>query len=335
MPSQAAQGAPPNTPSPAADEELPQVRAEILRDQILATPDLTRLDPQALLTLLAAALLAESEDGYTRDAALGILRRARKISPEDLADAVQTLTSQLAGAMTTFWSAFIRDTWQSQDPPPQFVDPGVVARRKDLEEQEQEQNRKLALQYIENAQAAVQALGIDDKEFPQEQSPLKKTGLKLDMGKMIHGLIYKPVPAPSAPDPNAPPGWLTPPLLDRQSEAVTVFDGDIMDIVAARKLSGDAAWKKLEDRGYDRQRIVRTIYEVRKSAQDQLSQSEQVLTFIRADYHDHIEPVVKGAVLLGHAISVVNTFYGPLSMPPGAVVVNRRPSSPTPRARST
>ena len=41
--------------------------------------------------------------------------------------------------MTAFWSEFIKETWQGPGAPPNFVDPGVVAKRKDAEEQEQEQ----------------------------------------------------------------------------------------------------------------------------------------------------------------------------------------------------
>ncbi len=333
MPSQLKQSTRPNAVGAVTEQKLPQVKAEVLRDQILATPGLSSLDAQATLTILAAALLAESEDGYTRDSALGILQRARKVSTENLAAAVQKLTEQMAGAMTAFWSAFIHETWQSQDPPPQYVDPGIVAQRKELEEQEQEQNRKLAMQYVNNAQVAIAALSIDDKEFPQVQEPPKKSGLKLDVGKAIHNLIYKPVPAKAGPDPNAPPGWLTPPLLDRQAEDVTVFDNDIMDIVASRKLSGEQAWKKLEDRGYDRQRILRAIYNVRRTAQDQIAQCDQILSFIHEDYQTHIEPVVKAAVLLGHAISVVNSFYAPLPLSPDAEDVRTRPGPPAPRAK--
>lgn len=312
MPTPATPGTPPNMAGAAAEQKLPQSKAEDLRDQMLATPGLSSLDAEALLTVLAAALLAESEDRYSRGSALGILQRARKISPENLAAAVQKLTEQLAGAMTEFWSRFIQETWQGQDPPPQYVDPGIVARRKELEEQEQERNRELAAQYVDNTKVAAAALGIEEKELLPEQVPPKKPGLQLDVGKMIHGLIYRPVPTKSGTAPDAAPGWLTPPLLDRQSEAVTVFDNDIMDVVGSRRLSGEQAWKKLEDRGYDRTRIVLTISNVRKAAQDQIAQCDQILSFIRTDYQTHIEPVVKAAVLIGHAISVVNSFYGAL-----------------------
>lgn len=326
--------APPGAPGAAADIKLPAVKAETLRDQILATSGLSGLDADATLTIFAAALLAESDDNYSRDSALGILQRARKISPEDLSAAVQKLTGQLAGAMTAFWTSFIQETWQGQDAPPQYVDPGVVAKRKEAEEQEQDRNRKLALQYLDQAQAAVTALGIDEKEFPQTPLPPKKPILNINLGQVIHKLIYKPVSTTTAPGPNAPPGWLTPPVLDRQAEDVMVFDNDIMDIVASRKLTGDQAWKKLDDRGYDRQRVIRSIYNVRKIAQEQIAQSEQILSFIRSDYANHIEPVVKAAVLLGHAVSVVNSFYAPLPLPPDGDDLKVRPAPSTRRAGS-
>jgi hypothetical protein len=323
MPSQATQSARPNGTGAAAEPKLPQSKPEDLRDQMMATPGLSGLDGEAMLTVFAAALLAESEDRYSREAALGILQRARKISPEILAAAVSKLTEQLAAAMTEFWSRFIQETWQSQDPPPQYVDPGVVAKRKELEEQEQERNRQLAAQYVDNTKVAAAALGIEEKEPPKDQVPPKRPRLKLDVGQLIHGLIYKPVPTKSGPASNASPGWLTPPLLDRQAEDVTVFDNDIMDVVGSRKLSGEQAWKKLEDRGYARPRIIQTIDIVRKTAQDQIAQCDQILSFIRTDYQTHIEPVVKAAVLIGHAISLVNSFYAPLvaedsKMGPGA-----------------
>src|SRR5437763_13629014 len=81
------------------EEKLPALKAEALRDQTLGARGLGRLDSQATLTIFAAALLAESEDNHTRDAALGILQRARKISPQMLADAARTLTLQLAEDM--------------------------------------------------------------------------------------------------------------------------------------------------------------------------------------------------------------------------------------------
>lgn len=317
----------------AAEQKLPQSKAEVLRDQMLATPGLGSLDAEAMLTVLAAALLAESEDRYSRESALGILQRARKISPEVLAAAVNKLTEQLAGVMTQFWSAFIQETWQSQEAPPQFVDPSVVAMRKEQEEKEQEHNRELAVQYVDNTKVAAAALGIGDQEFPQDQVPPKRFGLKLDVGKMIHGLIYKPVPTKSGKVPDSAPGWLTPPLLDRQAEDVTVFDNDIMDVVGGKKLSGDQAWIKLEDRGYDRKRIVQSIYIVRKTAQDQIAQCDQILSFIRTDYQTHIEPVVKAAVLIGHAISVVNSFYSPLPQDADGSQIQPGPSASRLRRR--
>ena len=178
MPSEATQSMRPNAPGAAAEPRLPQTKAEVLRDQMLATPGLSSLDAEAMLTVFAAALLAESEDRYSREAALGILQRARKISPEMLAAAVDKLTERLAGAMTEFWSRFIQETWQSQDPPPQYVDPGIVAKRKELEEQEQERNRELAAQYVDNAKVAVAALGIGEKESPQNQVPTEKARLE-------------------------------------------------------------------------------------------------------------------------------------------------------------
>ncbi len=296
--------------STAPEQKLPQVKAEALRDQTLATQALSNLDPDATLSVFAAALLAESEDGYTRDAALGILQRARKISPEMLSAAVSKVTSQLAAAMSAFWTGFIQETWQGPEPPPQYVDPNIVTRRKEQEEQEQEQYRKEALDYINQAQAVVSALTIDDSEFPKKEEPAHKT-FKLDVGKMIHGLLYKPADRMPEAQKQAP-GWLTPPLLDKNQEDITIFDGDIMDIVDRRKLSGEQAWRKLEDRGYNRARIVQAIYSVRKTAEAQIAQSDRILSYIRTDYETHIQPVVQAAVLLGHAVSVVNDFYAPL-----------------------
>jgi len=63
-----------------------------------------------------------------------------------------------------------------------------------------------------------------------------------------------------------------------------IFDNDIMAIVADKKLSGEQAWKKLEERGYDRQRIIQAIYHVRKTAQAQIAQCDQILSFLRSDY---------------------------------------------------
>jgi len=181
-----------NAPAAPAEQKLPQVKAEMLRSQILAARGLGGLDPEATLIICAAALLAESDDGYSRDSALGILQRARKVSLPMLAAAVRTVTQQLAAAMTAFWSEFIKETWQGPGAPPGFVDPGVVAKRKDAEEQEQEQNRKDALQYTNNVQIAIGGLVIDDKEFPAADGPAKKPSARFDVGKMIHGLLYKP-----------------------------------------------------------------------------------------------------------------------------------------------
>jgi hypothetical protein len=199
-----------------------------------------------------------------------------------------------------------------------------VAKRKELEEQEQEQHRKDALQYINNAQIAVGALVIDDKEFPKAEGPTAKTAPRIDLRKTLHALLYKPPEIKPDEAARAVPGWLTPPLLDKTDEDITIFDSDIMAIVADKKLSGEQAWKKLEDRGYDRRRIVQSIYTVRKTALAQIAQCDQILSFIHNDYETHIEPVVKAAVLLGHAISVVNAFYSPL--PPAAddETVNRQ-----------
>ncbi len=255
-----------NPPGAAPDQKLPQVKAEVLRDQTLAAKGLSSLDPEAALNVFAAALLAESEDGYTRDAAVGILQRARKVSLETLVTSVRTVTVQLAGIMKSFWDEFIKETWQGPGAPPAYVQPDVVAKRKEQEEQEQEKNRKDAVQYVNNAQIVIGALVIDEKEFPKPAEPPKKTGPKIDVGKVLHNLIYKPAPAKTAEEPAAP-GWLTPPLINKSDEDITIFDSDIMDIVAEKKLSGEQAWKKLEDRGYDRARIVQTIYDVRKTAQ--------------------------------------------------------------------
>jgi hypothetical protein len=308
--------APHDAPGGEPDQKLPQVKAEELRDQTLATARLSGLDPEATLYVLAAALLAESPDGYSREAALGILQRARRVTPEVLSSSVRKLTRQLAGVMTGFWTEFVKETWQGPGEAPQYVDPKAVSRRKDLEEQEQEQNRKAALQYLNNAQVAASALVIDEKEFPQPEPPLKKTVPRLDVGKFVHGLLFKPV-APTGPGEGAEaaPGWLTPPLIDKRADDFTIFDDDIMEVVSGRNLSGEQAWHKLEERGYDRQRIVLTIAHVRKTAQEQIAQCDAILAFIRTDYQTHIEPVLKAAVLLGHAISVVNDFYAPLPAP--------------------
>jgi hypothetical protein len=295
-----------------AEQKLPQIKAELLRSQILAASGLGGLDPEATLNVCAAALLAESEDGFNRESALGIMQRARKVSLQTLAASVRLVTQQLAAAMTAFWSEFVKETWQGPDAPPAYVDPGIVAKRKELEEQEQEQNRKDALQYTNNAQIAIGALVIDDKEFPKAEGPTTKAAPRIDLGKMLHGLIYKPPDAKPDEAAKAVPGWLTPPLLNKTDEDITVFDNDIMEIVAAKKLSGEQAWKKLEERGYDRRRIVRSIYNVRKTALAQIAQCDQILSFIHNDYEAHFDPVVKAAVLLGHAISVVNVFYSPL-----------------------
>lgn len=298
----------------AADQKLPPLKAEALRDQILAARDMGQLNPEATLAVLAAALLAESEDGYTRDSALGILQRARQVSPELLALSVNQLTAQLAAVMAKFWSEFLKENWQGPGDPPAYVAPEVVAARKAQEEQEQEQNRKEATDYIGNAQLAVGALGIDEKEFPTPEDEPAKARPKVDVGKFFHGLIYK-APALKAEQAPAAPGWLTPPLVDKSNPDFAIFDNDIMQIVGTRKLSGEQAWKKLEERGYNRGRITAAIYSVRKVAKDQIAQSDQILSFIRSDYETRLEPVVKAAVLLGHAISVVNSFYAPLPLP--------------------
>ena len=304
--------------SPALPEEkLPALKAEALRDQTLGARGLGGLDSQATLTIFAAALLAESDDGYTRDAALGILQRARKVSPQMLADAARTLTLQLGEAMKAFWNDFVKQTWQGPDEPPAYVDPAIVARRKEQEEREQEQNRKDALQYTNNAQLAVGALVIDDKEFAKPVEPAKPAP-RFDVGKLLHGLLYKsPEAKPGEPPRTTAPGWLTPPLINKTDEPVMIFDNDIMAVVGGMKLSGEQAWKKLEDRGYDRHRIVQAIDSVRKVAQAQIAQCDQILAFIHSDYETHFEPVIKAAVLLGHAISVVNSFYAPLPPPSG------------------
>jgi hypothetical protein len=290
------------------------VKAEALRDQILAARDMGSLNPEATLAVLAAALLAESEDGYTRDAAPGILQRARQVSPELLALSANELTSQLAAIMANFWDEFLKGTWQGPGDPPAYVAPEVVAARKAQEEQEQGQNRKEATDYLSDAQVAVGALGIDEKEFPTPEDETAKPRPKIDVGKFVHGLIYR-APALKAEQAPAAPGWLTPPLIDKGNPDFAIFDHDILQIVGTRKLSGEQAWKKLEERGYDRGRIIAAIYNVRKVAQDQIAQSDQILSFIRSDYETRIEPVVKAAVLLGHAISVVNSFYAPLPLP--------------------
>lgn len=298
-------------PDAATDQKLPQVKAEVLRSQALAAAGLGGLDPEATLCVFAAALLAESDDGYSREAALGILQRARKINLETLAAAVAKVTQQLAAAMTAFWNDFVKQTWQGPGAPPPYVDPAVVAKRKVAEEQEQEQNRKDALQYSSDVQIACAALVIDAKEFPGSQEPVKRALPQVDLGKMLHRLIYKPVDVKPSPATNAAPGWLTPALIDKSDEDIMIFDHDIMAIVADKKLSGEQAWKKLEERGYDRARIIQAIDQVRKTALAQIAQSDQILTFIRNDYESHIDPVVKTAVMLGHAISVVNAFYAP------------------------
>ncbi|MGB8645994.1 MAG: hypothetical protein WCF84_12210 [Anaerolineae bacterium] len=333
MPSETPMSTSQNATATASDPRLPQVKAEVLRDQMLATTGLSGLNPEATLYVLAAALLAESEDGYTRDSALGILQRARKVSPDMLATAVQQVTGQLAGSMTTFWSEFIKETWQGPGAPPQYVAPNVVAQRKELEEKEQDDNRKKAVQYINHVQMAITALTIDENEFPKNApSPVKKAP-RIDVGKMVHNLIYKPAEATPAQQPTTAPGWLTPPLINKDNEAITIFDNDITEIVVNKKLAGEQAWKKLEDRGYDRQRIVQTLDAVRKTAQDQITQCDQILSFIRTDYESHIEPVVKAAVLLGHAISVVNTFYAPLPSSYQNETPNPPPSFPPTRNR--
>ncbi len=311
-----------NPTGAAPDEKLPPSKAEALRDQTLAARGLGGLDPEALLVVFAAALLAESEDGYTRDQAVGILQRARKVSLQSLATAVRRVTTQMAAAMKSFWGEFLKETWQGPDAPPSFVDPALVARRKAQEEQEQEQIRKSALEYVNNAQVVVGALAIDEKEFPRTEESAKKAIPKIDVAKVLHNLIYRPAAASPGEPHSAAPGWLTPPLIDKNDEDIAIFDNDIMAIVARQKLSGEQAWKKLEGRGYDRQRIVQTIYNVRQTAQGQIAQCDQILTFIRDDYQTHFEPVVKAAVMLGHAISVVNQFYAPLPPP------DERPTPP-------
>lgn len=317
--------------APAAEQKLPQVKAEMLRSQILAARGLGGLDPEATLIVCAAALLAESDDGYSRDSALGILQRARKVSLPMLAAAMATVTQQLAAAMTAFWSEFVKETWQGPGAPPTYVDPGIVAKRKDAEEQEQEQNRKDALQYTNNLQIATGALVIDEKEFPSAEGPAKKPAPRFDVGKMIHGLLYKPADAKPAEPATTAPGWLTPPLLDKSDEDVMIFDNDIMAIVAGKKLSGEQAWKKLEERGYDRQRIIQAIYHVRKTAQAQIAQCDQILAFIRSDYETHIDPVVKAAVMMGHAISVVNAYYAPFPAPADDETAGPQPGRPAQR----
>lgn len=301
-----------NPAGAAPDEKLPPSKAETLRDQTLAAKGLGGLDPEATLYVFAAALLAESDDGYTRDQAVGILQRARKVSLQTLATAVSRVTAQMAEAMTSFWSEFVKETWQGPDAPPKYVDPSIVAKRREQEEKEQEQIRQSALEYVNNAQVVVGALAIDEKEFPKTEGPAKKSVPRIDVAKVLHNLIYRPAEVSPGEPHSAAPGWLTPPLIDKSDEDIAIFDNDIMPIVAHQKLSGEQAWKKLEGRGYDRQRIVRTIYDVRKTAQNQIAQCDQILSFIRNDYQTHFEPVVKAAVLLGHAISVVNEFYAPL-----------------------
>lgn len=292
------------------DTRLPRLKAEELRDQTLAARGFEGLDPQATLNIFAAALLAESEDGYSRETASGILLRARRIGPEVLGDSVRRVTVQMAAAMKDFWDKFLQETWEGAKAPPQYVDPSVVMARKAQEEQEQERHRRDADRYLADARAAIAALQIDEKEFPQD-APAKPKEPSFDLGRMLHRLLFKPATAPGAPVP-ARPGWLTPPLIDRQAEDFTVFDNDILEVVGARKLGGDPAWKKLEERGYDRRRIVQTIASVRKTAEAQLAQCDRILSFIRSDYETRIEPVMRAAVRLGHAVSVVNTFYGPL-----------------------
>jgi hypothetical protein len=310
------------------EEKLPQVKAEVLRDQVLAARGLGGLDPQAALFVFAAALLAESEDGYSREAAVGILQRARKVSLQTLADSVRVLTQQLGAAMTAFWSEFVKQTWQGPEAPPAYVDPGVVAKRKSQEEQEQELNRQDALQYTNNTQIAIGALVIDEKEFPKADGAAAKPAPRFDVGKLLHGLVYKSPDTQHGEAPKAAPGWLTPPLIDKSDEDVMIFDNDILVIVGRMKLSGEQAWKKLEDRGFDRRRIVQTIYIVRKIAQAQITQSDQILAYIHTDYETHFEPVVKAAVLLGHGISVVNSFYAPLPPASDDEPANRQPASP-------
>jgi hypothetical protein len=320
-----------NASGAAADQKLPQVKAELLRSQTLAARGLGGLDPEATLNVFAAALLAESEDGYNRESALGIMQRARKVSLLTLAASVRLVTQQLAAAMIAFWNEFVKQTWQGPDAPPAYVDPGIVSKRKDLEEQEQEQNRKDALQYTNNAQIAIGALVIDDKEFPKAEGLTSKTAPRVDLGKMLHGLIYKPVDVKPGEAAKAVSGWLTPPLLNKTDEDVTIFDSDIMAIVADKKLSGEQAWKKLEDRGYDRRRIVQSIYNVRKTALAQSAQCDQILAFIHNDYETHFGPVIKAAVLLGHAISAVNAFYSPLPLAADDETSNRQPTWPAQR----
>ncbi|MBI5878275.1 MAG: hypothetical protein HZB53_11550 [Chloroflexi bacterium] len=316
--------------SAASEPKLPPLKAEALRDQTLGAPGLAALDPQATLIVFAAALLAESEDGYTPEAAAGILLRARKVTLEMLLAAVQQVTQQLGAAMAAFWNSFVAATWEGSDKPP-YVDPGVVARRKEAEEQEQERNRQSATQYLSNAQTAIGVLTIDDKEFPHSEPPPAPKAPRIDVGRFFHNLIYKPAAPPPGAAAKAAPGWLTPPLINPRDENVTIFDHDIMEIVGTRKLAGEQAWKKLEDRGYDRRRIVLAIDGVRKIAQAQIAQCDQILAFIRSDYEQHIEPVVKAAAQLGHAVSVVNTFYAPPA--PAPVVPPPRPGPARGRTR--
>ncbi len=327
------------TPATAPDIKLPPVKAEALRDQTLATAGLGSLNPDATLIVFAAALLAESEDGYTPQAAAGILQRARKVSLEMLGAAANQVTREMGPAMLAFWRQFVKDTWQdASNPPPSYVDVAVVARRKEAEEQEQERNRQNATRYADNVKITIDALKIDEKEFPQMAEPSKPRAPRIDVGQLLHNLIYKPAGAPGQAASTAP-GWLTPPLINPSDEDITIFDNDIMEIVVVKKLSGEPAWKKLEDRGFERRRIVQAIFNVRKTAQAQMAQCDQILTVIRTDYEQHIEPVIKAATLLGHAVSVVNAFYGPLlatggdAMPAPRPVAPRPPSPPRPRGR--
>ena len=78
----------------AVEQKLPPVKAEELRGRILAARGLGSLDPEAMLIVFAAALLAESEDGYNRESALGIMQRARKVS-------LQTLTASVRSTART------------------------------------------------------------------------------------------------------------------------------------------------------------------------------------------------------------------------------------------
>ena len=156
---------------------------------------------------------------------------------------------------------------------------------------------------------------IDDKEFAALAAPAAppKPAPRFDVGKMLHGLLYKSPEAKVGEPPRATaPGWLTPPLINKTDDAVMIFDNDVMAVIGSMKLSGEQAWKKLEDRGYDRHRIVQAIDSVRKIAQAQIAQCDQILAFIHNDYETHFEPVIKAAVMLGHAISLVNSFYAPL-----------------------